>query len=87
MRRIKYKFSHSLHDVLEYVRLNPELVAGKIRRSRVSKAMKAEQIDTYRMHMVLMLDYDALERFDKILRDGDMAGSSVKRKDLQWQAS
>ncbi len=65
---MKYKLKHSLHDVLEYVRLHPELVAGKIRRSKVSRAMKAEQVETYRMHMVLMLDYDALERFDLALR-------------------
>ena len=60
--------AHPLHDVLEYVRLNPELVAKRIRRSTVSSAMKAKQIATYRMHMVLMLDYDALERFDKALK-------------------
>ena len=65
---MKYKLKHSLHDVLEYVRLHPELVAGKIRRSNVSRAMKAKQVETYRMHMVLMLDYDALKRFDKTLR-------------------
>ena len=65
---MKYKLKHSLHDVLEYVRLHPELVAGKIRRSKVSRAMKAKQVETYRMHMVLMLDYDALERFDQGLR-------------------
>ena len=67
---VKHKFRHSLHDVLEYVRLNPELVARRIKRSEVSKAMKAKQIDTYRMHMVLMLDYDALERFDRELSVG-----------------
>ena len=68
-KRVQHKFRHSLHDVLEYVRLNPELVAGRIKRSKVSRAMKAKQIETYRMHMVLMLDYDALERFDKAMRN------------------
>jgi hypothetical protein len=65
-----HKLRHPLHDVLEYVRLNPERVAARIKRSKVSRAMKVRQIDTYRMHMVLMLDYDALERFDQTLRAG-----------------
>ena len=69
IRPPKHKFFHALHDVLEYVRLNPELVAAKISRSKVSRAMKAKQVATYRMHMVLMLDYDALERFDRALKD------------------
>lgn len=64
----KRKLAHPLHDVLEYVRLNPELVARRIKRSKVSSAMKAKQVATYRMHMVLMLDYDALERFDEALK-------------------
>lgn len=68
-RSPKYKLRHSLHDVLEYVRLNPELVAKKIRRSKVSRAMKSKQVETYRTHMVLMLDYDALKRFDNVLRN------------------
>jgi len=66
---VKHKFRHSLHDVLEYVRLNPELVAAQINRSKISRAMRAKQTETYRMHMVLMLDYDALERFDDALRN------------------
>ncbi len=70
-KAVKYKLAHPLHDVLEYVRLNPELVAKRIMRSKVNKAMKRKQIETYRMHMVLMLDYDALERFDKALRSRD----------------
>jgi hypothetical protein len=44
------------------------MVARKVKHSRVSKAMKSKQIETYRMHMVLMLDYDALERFDQALK-------------------
>ena len=71
MKPPKHKLAHPLHDVLEYVRLNPELVARKIQRSRVGKTMKSKQIETYRMHMVLMLDYDALERFDQSLRSRD----------------
>lgn len=67
-KRVQYKFRHSLHDVLEYVRLNPELVATRIKHPKVSRAMRAKQIETYRMHMVLMLDYDALERFDRALQ-------------------
>ena len=69
IRRVKHKLRHSLDDVLEYVRLYPEVVARKIRRSKVNRAMRSKQIDTYRMHMVLMLDYGALERFDKALRN------------------
>jgi hypothetical protein len=64
----KHKLAHPLHDVLEYVRLHPELVAGKIRRAKVGAMMRAKQVETYRMHMVLMLDYDALERFDRALK-------------------
>lgn len=66
-RRSTVKLKATLHDVLEYVRLHPELVAARIKRSKVGKAMRAKQIETYRMHMVLMLDYDALKRFDKTL--------------------
>ena len=69
-RAVKHKLAHPLHDVLEYVRLNPELVAKRILRSKVNKAMKRKQIETYRMHMVLMLDYDALECFDRALSAG-----------------
>ena len=69
IRPVKHKFSHTLHDVLEYVRLHPELAAEKIKRSKISKAMKSKQIDTYRMHMVLMLDDEALDRFDRTLLD------------------
>jgi hypothetical protein len=76
----KHKCSHSLHDVLEYVRLNPELVAGRIKRSKVSKAMKVKQIQTYRMHMVLMLDYDALERFEAALRGSNAQRRSFRRR-------
>ena len=68
MNSSKLKLKHSMHDVLEYVRLNPELVARQIRRAKVNNAMKVQQIETYRMHMVLMLDYDALAQFDKALR-------------------
>ena len=67
-KRVQHKFRRSLHDVLEYVRLNPELVAARIKSSKVGRAMRAKQIETYRMHMVLMLDYDALERFDRALK-------------------
>lgn len=66
-KAVKHKLAHPLHDVLEYVRLNPELVAKRIKRSKVSNGMKRKQVETYRMHMVLMLDYDALERFDREL--------------------
>jgi len=65
----KYKFKHSLHDVMEYVRLNPELAARKIKVAKVSRALKSKQIETYREHMVLMMDYDALERFDRALKE------------------
>ncbi len=68
LRQPKYKFKHSLHDVMEYVRLNPELAARKIKAAKIGKAMELKQIQTYRMHMVLMLDYDALERFDSTLK-------------------
>ncbi|OGW86461.1 MAG: hypothetical protein A3A81_02725 [Omnitrophica bacterium RIFCSPLOWO2_01_FULL_45_10b] len=68
IRPIKYKFKHSLHDIMEYVRLNPEAAARKIKEAKVNKAMQAKQISEYRYHMVLMLDYDVLKRFDRAIR-------------------
>ena len=68
IRQPRYKFKHSLHDVMEYVRLNPEVAARKIKEAKVNKAMEAKQISAYRYHMILMLDYEALQRFDFALK-------------------
>jgi len=70
-RRFQRKFKHFLHDVMEYVRLHPEKTAQKIKAAKVGKKMESRQIDAYRMHMVMMLDYDALARFDSALKATD----------------
>ena len=59
----KYKFRHTREDVLEFARLNPNLVARRIMKSGADDVAIWKQVEDIKDYCWRMMDYEALDCF------------------------